>query len=113
MSLSIEAQLMRRMALGLTVLVIAAVPAAAQDKPESLPPPTPVPLVIVPVVEVGPPRYQQPSRYQVWQNYAVDGTGRFRARVIATPCGAYYYYNGMPYLTPTVRQHNYQPFVTD
>jgi hypothetical protein len=109
MNRSIEARPM-----GCIVCAIAVFGSAAQEKVETLPPPTPlVAPVPVPVVVVVVPQWHRPNR-DVWQNYAVNSAGQMRARVLApTSFTAYYYYNGQPYLTPTVRQHNYVPFVTD
>jgi hypothetical protein len=106
---------MRRMAAVLIVLAACAAPLKAQDKAppptEQLPAPKPLaPAVVEPlpvlVVPSGPYRV---SRYQVWQNLAVDGSGRFRPRVITTTYGSYYYYNGMPYPTPSLRPWYYSP----
>jgi len=94
----------------LAVFLVAAAPPAAQDRVENLPPPTPVVAAPAPVVVFAVPQWHRANR-DAWQNYAVDHTGHFRARVIATSHGAYYYYNGQPYLTPTVHPHYYQPFV--
>jgi hypothetical protein len=49
------------------------------------------------------PAYFRRSRYDVWQLYAVDQHGFFRARVMYTPVGAYYLYNGAPF--PWVETH--------
>jgi hypothetical protein len=43
------------------------------------------------------PTYFRQSRMDVWQNYAVDHSGHWRPRVIYSPSGAYYRYNGQPF----------------
>jgi len=49
------------------------------------------------------PSYYRTSRYDVWQYYAVDRFGHFRPRVVLSPYGAYYLYNGRPF--PWVSTH--------
>jgi hypothetical protein len=39
----------------------------------------------------------RPNPYDVWQAYSVDRYGRFRARVVPTPLGLRYVYNGAPH----------------
>lgn len=53
------------------------------------------------------------SAYEVWQNRAVNRRGYFVARVIQTPFGPVYRYNGEPYLTPTTKQLDYMPYASD
>lgn len=55
--------------------------------------------------------YPRVSRYEVWQNLAVDRYGRFRPAVVFTPYGSYYRYNGQPY--PWVSTHTWEfaPYV--
>ncbi len=53
--------------------------------------------------------YHRTSRYEIWQFYAVDRQGRFRPRVIYSPDGPYYLYNGKPYLYAPVRQLDFTP----
>ncbi len=50
-----------------------------------------------------------PSRnpYDVWQNYAVDRSGRFRPVVIPTADGFRYGYNGAPYPWASSYQQSY------
>jgi hypothetical protein len=60
-----------------------------------------------------PPVYYRRSAYEVWQNLSVDRRGFFRARVIDTPYGAFYRYNGEPYFWTSTLQHRYMPGVID
>jgi hypothetical protein len=75
---------------------------------QSLPPPRQVqpapPLVVRPAM----PHYSYPrvSRYEVWQNVAVDRYGRFRPVVTYTPFGSYYRYNHEPF--PWVSTYNWE-----
>jgi hypothetical protein len=57
--------------------------------------------------------YFRTSRYDVWQYYAVDRFGHFRPRVIYSPYGSFYLYNGEPY--PWVSNHplEFMPYVSD
>jgi hypothetical protein len=57
--------------------------------------------------------FLQTSRYDVWQYYGVDRFGRFRARVIYSPYGAYYLYNGKPYPWTTTHALDFMPYVVD
>lgn len=59
-----------------------------------------------------PPCYRT-SRYDVWQYYGVDRYGYFRPRVIATPYGAYYLYNGCPFPWVTTHELEIMPWVVD
>jgi hypothetical protein len=64
------------------------------------------------VVEVRPIFYRV-SRYEVWQNYGVDFQGRFRPRVLYTPTGPVYRYDGAPYPFASVRTLDFMPYATD
>ena len=96
--------------------LLASVAAAHADdvkKPEQLPPPRVVATenaAVLPPPTVG---FMRTDRYAVWQNYAVDRQGHFRARVIQSPHGAYYHYNGKPYPWPTVQPLKQAPSVID
>jgi hypothetical protein len=57
--------------------------------------------------------YFRTSRYDVWQYYGVDYQGRFRPRVIYSPCGPYYLYNGEPYPWVTTHDRDVMPRVVD
>jgi hypothetical protein len=77
-------------------------PVIEAELPPGLFPPTPLP----------PLGYYRVSAYEVWQNLAVDRQGFFRARVIDTPYGAFYRYNGQPYPWTTSHQYLYTPVYT-
>lgn len=89
----------------------------AGDKVTSTPTTPPAPLVLaepfglspVPAVPTG---FYRVSAYEVWQNLAVDRSGYFRPRVMYTPYGAYYRYNGQPYFWTTTKQLNFIPYGT-
>jgi hypothetical protein len=53
----------------------------------------PLPLAASPYPVPG----YRPSPYQVWQNYGLTYNGWLRPRVIQTPYGGYFLYNGAPY----------------
>jgi hypothetical protein len=55
----------------------------------------------------------QPGTREAWQYYGVDNRGRWRARVILSPVGAYYYYNGEPFYYTTTQPKLYMPYVVD
>ena len=57
--------------------------------------------------------YFRTSRYDVWQYYGVDYQGRFRPRVIYSPSGSYYLYNGEPYPWVTTHPRDVMPRVVD
>ena len=44
------------------------------------------------------PEYTRQNPYDVWLYYGVDRQGKFRPRVVYSPYGPYYLYNGEPYL---------------
>jgi hypothetical protein len=56
------------------------------------------------------PAYFRQSRMDVWQNYAVDRTGHWRPRVIYSPSGAYYRYNGQPFPWAEVHGLEFMPY---
>jgi hypothetical protein len=73
--------------------------------------------VVAPAVPVAPGPlpplgYYRVSAYEVWQNLAVDRNGFFRPRVVSTPYGAYYRYNGRPYPWMSVKPFDVAPAVT-
>jgi len=83
-------------------------------QPETLPIPSKEgPEIIIP--EDGPlyRAFLQTSRYDVWQYYGVDRFGRFRPRVIYSPYGSYYLYNGEPYPWTTTHALDFMPYVVD
>jgi hypothetical protein len=84
---------------GVLILILGAVsPTAACAQDEPLPPPKETGPRLTPGSPPLFPAYYRRSRYDVWQYYAVDRTGHFRARVIYAPYGvAYYLENGQPF----------------
>jgi hypothetical protein len=95
-------------------LPLASIQAADDDKPELLPPPRRVEPASSPVIVLEPPpppAYYRKNRYDVWQAYEVDRTGRFRPRVIYGPSGAYYYETGKPYPWTTTQPLNWKPVI--
>ncbi len=49
------------------------------------------------------------SAYSHWQNLAIDRLGNLRPRVVYSPQGAYYLYNGMSYPFVESRRGNFAP----
>jgi hypothetical protein len=84
-------------------------------KPEILP--APKADKVVEIIDPSDPAYYNPynriSRYEIWQHYGVDRFGRFRPRVVLTPYGAYYSYNGAPYPWLTTHSLEFMPLVVD
>jgi hypothetical protein len=102
------------------VLLLALLPALvpltrAEDTagPELLPPPRIEPPEAVIVETRIIPPYYRVNRYDVWQYYGVDRTGHFRARVIYSPYGPYYLYNGEPFPWASTHQREFMPYVAD
>jgi hypothetical protein len=85
--------------------------AQEKAKPELLPPPTPVQEFVMPYYL--PSSLPQPGTREVWQFYGVDQRGQWRPRVILSPLGAYYLYNGQPFYFTTTRPDIYMPYVLD
>jgi hypothetical protein len=79
----------------------------------TLPMPAPVPGAPGMMYPGGPVSFYMPNRLDVWQNYGVDRTGRWRPRVALTGEGAFYLYNGMPYPGLPVNQLNVMPYLFD
>src|SRR5437899_86224 len=83
-------------------------PAPRELKPEAVLPPAyslPGSFVV--------PAYYRASHYDIWQLYAVDRRGTWRPRVIYTPHGAFYLYNGQPYPWAQINPRDWIPAVTD
>jgi hypothetical protein len=81
-----------------------------KEKPFEAPPPQAVPKLLLPYL---PPSLPRPGTREVWQYYGVDNRGRWVARVILSPSGAYYYYNGAPFRFTTTQPQLYMPYVVD
>ena len=93
----------------LAVLVLSlSAPLATADEP--LPPPNVVPEP--PPIFIN-PQWGRVGRYAAWQDYGVDRYGRWRPRVIFTPDGPFYYYNGRPFPWMTVHPLEFMPYATD
>jgi hypothetical protein len=71
--------------------------------------PMPAPLGPQPIVGTG---FYRPNRLDVWQNLAVDRSGRWRPRVALFGDGAYYP-NGMPYPLLPIKQMDVLPYLLD
>ena len=67
-------------------------------------PPVPQPM-LVPVPRRNP--------YDVWLYYGVGRQGRFRPRVIYSPYGAYYLYNGAPFPWTGTNQRDFAPYIVE
>ncbi len=80
--------------------------AAAEPAPESPPPLLPPPAVLN-------PQWGRVGRYAAWQNYGVDRLGRWRPRVLYTPDGAFYYYDGRPFPFTTIHPLEFMPYASD
>ncbi len=59
------------------------------------------------------PVYPQHGKRSIWRAYGVDHTGNFRARVIVSPYGGYYYYNRAPYPWTSTRPELYRGMIYD
>jgi hypothetical protein len=100
-----------RFGLAIGVLVAGTVVCAADPPPdENLPLPR---MVDVPPVMPGPSfnpyGYYRVNRWDTWQYYDVDRRGGFRPRVIYSPYGSYYLYNGAPYPWVSTHQRDITP----
>jgi hypothetical protein len=92
--------------------------ARGDDAPQAEPLPPPqrvVPEPPLPAPDLPPyPAFERRNRYDVWQDYAVNRQGRWRARVVYSPAGAYYHYNHEPYpYTPIRAPLQFMPYATD
>jgi hypothetical protein len=89
------------------LLLLAGAGPTVATQPEVLPPAILQPESFPPI------SYYRKSAYDVWQNLAVDNQGFFRARVILTPYGAFYRYNGQPFPYVTTQQRRFMPYASD
>jgi hypothetical protein len=109
-----------RMALGMTVGVLAGSgPAPGQAPPETLPAPR-VLLAPPPAVVLAPgsahvvyPGFYRTSHYAIWENHGIDRQGRWRPRVAYSPYGSYYLYNGQPFPWSSILQREWMPYIVD
>jgi hypothetical protein len=104
-NLEIGDSAMRAILAGMLLLVSAATSSAAD--PAGQPPQVIEPQPLPPI------GYYRRSAYEVWQNLSVDRRGFFRARVIDTPYGAFYRYNGQPWFWTSTQQYRYMPAASD
>jgi hypothetical protein len=84
-------------------------PEVRYELPPGMPPGMPPNMLPGPLPPLG---YYRVSAYEVWQNLAVNQQGYWRARVIDTPYGAFYRYNGQPFPWTTTQQYLYTPVIT-
>lgn len=90
--------------------------APADEAPEKLPPPraiAPAPVGGNLFLAPPPPILRQHGTRDVWQNFAVDATGRWRPRVILAPFGSYYYSTGQPYPWTTTHPRSFRAVTHD
>jgi hypothetical protein len=92
---------------------VLALPAVVGDEPLPQPRVVPAPAVGPTLVTYPPPPPYRVSHYAVWQNYGVNRAGQFLPRVVDTPYGAYYYYNGLPYPWVVTHPREYMPYARD
>lgn len=98
--------------MGLVVLLASsAVRAAEPPPPEPLPFPTPVHADPVPLPTM--PYQVREDPYARWYFLGVDRQGFFRPRVIYSPYGSYYLYNGKPFPWAIMHQREWMPYLTD
>jgi hypothetical protein len=96
---------------GLSLSVSHAQEPAKEEKKFEVPPPTPVTPQLLPYYL--PSSLPQPGTREIWQYYGVDSRGRWVPRVILSPSGAYYYYNGAPYRYTTTQPNLYMPYAAN
>lgn len=84
---------------GTALVVTSAAGADDEKQPEKLPPPREVPAETVIVQPEFSPMtmFVRDNRYDVWQAVGVNRWGYYRPRVVYSPYGSYYLYNGRPY----------------
>jgi hypothetical protein len=103
---------MSRALIGSLLLVGWWVPGAARAD-EALPAPRKLPAapVVVPAVPPAYPTFLRTNRYDVWQYYGVNRWGYWRPRVIYSPSGSFYLYNGAPFPWAQSRPREWQRHV--
>ena len=98
--------------IALSILLIGTAPLFADEpkqkekQPESLP----APRELAPDTILVTPAYPQPGTREVWQNYGVDGRGRFLPRVMYHPAGSFYLQTGERYPWTTTRSTLFMPY---
>ena len=88
-------------------------PAGQAEQPEQLPAPRRLERIESDIIYVYPSLPPQLGTREVWQYYGVDRSGRFLPRVIQSPYGAYYLYDGRPYPWTTTRPSVHMPYALD
>lgn len=96
-----------RSSLVLAVWLAGAALAAEPEAEDKLP--TPRIIIEPPAPPLPNPMYYRHSVYDVWQLYAPDRAGYFKPRVIYSPHGPYWAYNGAPYPYATILQGSFMP----
>jgi hypothetical protein len=88
-------------------------PPEKQENEQALPQPRSVPQQLPPARKAPALHYsyRRISRYEVWNNLAVDQSGRFRPVVIYSPYGSYYRYNGQPFPWTDLYPWEFAPFI--
>ncbi len=81
------------------------------EKSFTAPAPHPATVEIVPYYL--PPPLPRPGTREVWQYYGVDSRGRWVPRVMQSPYGNYYLYNGAPFPFSSLQRNSYMPYVVD
>lgn len=94
--------------------VEAALPKLPPPRLIAAPTPAPAPvLATIPqmgIQELDPARIRT-SRYEVWQWYGVNVQGKYVPRVIYSPSGAYYRYNGQPFPWSITHEREFIPYL--
>lgn len=91
------------------VLALTTTALAADGPGDVLPPPRRVVPTQPPILP--PPIYVSRNPYDVWQSYGVGRMGVWRPRVVYSPYGPYYWYNGQPFPWAPTRQSEFQPHI--
>lgn len=99
--------LMFRTSMALVTTILLACQARAADPDDKLPPPRKVPEATGPGVLY--PLYYRQSHYEVWQLLDVDRFGYWRPRVVYSPNGPYWLYNGAYYPYASINQNYFKP----
>jgi hypothetical protein len=100
--------------LPLAVLSVALLGLAGAGRADELPPPRVLPTTQPPpAIVIYPPTPYRVSRYAVWNYYGVSSTGQFLPRVLDTPYGAYYAFDGRSYPWVATHTYLYMPYAGD
>jgi len=100
----------------LASLLLLILPLGARADEELLPEELPPPKAVLQEATKPTPTfvpYLRASRYDIWQFHGTDRFGRFRPRVVLSPCGAYYLYDGRPYPWVTTHQMDFLLYTAD